>query len=220
MCPFASSSTCAWPGTVAALAAERGGRRARILGLPVPRVRDALFLRLVTEHAGVGAGVARRQVGGRCLGRRCLGRRSLGGRCRRGSCPRRWLLRIDQATGRHADPHDPRDQSEPEEKRIPIHASRTPQVPYPPSGANSCRNPLAFRDFAASRHGDRLRYSVTAPTYRDRARAVSRSNRDRDQRTSPGTRGMLLALGVASRKEPPWKNGTDPPASRSIAGTG
>ena len=48
--------------TVAALAAERGRGRAGILGLAVPRVRDALRCRLMTEDAGVRAGVAGRQL--------------------------------------------------------------------------------------------------------------------------------------------------------------
>ncbi len=67
--------------TMAALAAERGGRRARVLDLPVPRVRHALFLRLVTHDAGIGAGVARRQRGRRSLRGGRLGRSLL----------RRWL---------------------------------------------------------------------------------------------------------------------------------
>ena len=46
------------PGTVAALAAECGRGRSRILRLPVARVLDALGLIVVTEDAGVSTGVA------------------------------------------------------------------------------------------------------------------------------------------------------------------
>jgi hypothetical protein len=88
----------------------------------VARLRAALFLRVVTEHAGDGASITRRQRRGRCLDRRCLNSRSLDGRCRRSSCPCDWLLRIDQATGSHANPYD---QREPEKKRVAIHLSDT-----------------------------------------------------------------------------------------------
>ena len=48
----------AW--TVAAFAAERGGGRAGILGLPVPRLRHRLRLGVMAENTGIRSGVAGR----------------------------------------------------------------------------------------------------------------------------------------------------------------
>ena len=56
-------------GTMAAFAAERGGGRAGILGLPVPRVRNALRLRVVAEDAAYPCRRSREAVGQEPLGR-------------------------------------------------------------------------------------------------------------------------------------------------------
>src|SRR3954470_14956668 len=73
------------PGTVAALAAVRGCRRAWILALAVGRALERVALAFVTHHARIGAGVGARDRRGGLGSRRLRGHRSSGGHCARGA---------------------------------------------------------------------------------------------------------------------------------------
>src|SRR3954470_19734816 len=72
-------------GTMAALAAVRGCRRAWIFALAMRRALERVALAFVTHHARVGAGVGARDRSGGLGRRRLRGRRSSRGDCARGA---------------------------------------------------------------------------------------------------------------------------------------